>query len=107
MEAEDLEPDSREIELLTRAATAADRIEELEAVVRREGSTFTDKNGLVKPSPILQEIRAQDQILMQALRGIKLEARTAPAGKSERHSRAGQASWRARVARHEAKVGGI
>jgi len=44
MESVDLDPDSREVELLTRAAVAADRIEELEAVVRREGSTFTDKN---------------------------------------------------------------
>ena len=107
MEAVDLEPDSREVELLARAAAAADRIAELEAVVTREGSTFTDKTGLVKPSPILQEIRAQDQVMMQALRGLKLEPPMAAAGKSERHSRAGQASWRARVARHEAKVGGI
>lgn len=106
MAAEDLDPDSREVELLARAATAADRIEELEAVVRRQGSTYADKNGLVKPSPILQEIRAQDQILMQALRGIKLEAPVTAAGKNAAKSRAGQASWRARQARHIA-IGGI
>ena len=106
LEQQDLEPDARENELLARAATAADRIAELEAVVSREGSTFTDKNGVVRPSPLLAEIRCQDGILMQALRGIKMEHTTTAAGKSAAHSRAGQASWRARQARNIA-IGGI
>lgn len=107
LEEQDLEPDSREVELLARAAQAADRIEELEAVVTAEGATYVNKGGVTCPSPLLQEIRAQDQILMQALRGIKLEpaAKTA-GGKDAAKSRAGQASWRARQARHIA-IGGI
>lgn len=102
----DLEPDAREVELLARAAQAADRIEELEAVVTAHGATFTNKAGVVCPSPLLQEIRAQDQILIQCLRGIKMEASKTAGGKDAAKSRAGQASWRARQAR-AIPIGGI
>ena len=104
LEAEDLEPDSRELELLARAAVAADRIEELEAVVRREGSTYTTKDGLVCPSPLLAEIRLQDAVLTRNLRGIVLEAKN-EAGKDAAKSRAGMASWRARQSRNITSVG--
>lgn len=102
----DLELDQKEIALLARAAVAADRIQELESIVRREGSTFTTKDGVVYPSPLLAELRLQDAVLTRNLRCIKLDAPTA-SGVDAKKSRAGKASWAARVARHEAKVGGI
>ena len=104
LEAQDLEPDSREMELLTRAAVAADRIEELEAVVRREGSTYTTKDGVVCPSPLLAEIRLQDAVLTRNLRGIVMEAKNEN-GKDAAKSRAGMASWRARQSRNITSVG--
>ena len=102
----DLEPDARETALLARAATAADRIEHLEQLVATEGTTFVNKAGVRCPSPLLAELRLQDQVLMSCLRGIKMEAPTTPAGKNAAKSKAGQASWRARQARHIA-IGGI
>ena len=106
LEIQDLEPDAREVELLARAAKAADRIADLEAIVASEGETFRNKAGIVCPSPLLAEIRLQDGILMQALRGIKMEPAKTPAGKDAAKSRAGQASWRARQAR-AIPIGGI
>ncbi len=106
LEIQDLEPDAREVELLARAATAADRIEALDAIVAAEGATFVNKAGVRCPSPLLAEIRLQDSVLMQALRGIKMDPPTAAAGENAAKSRAGQASWRARQARHIA-IGGI
>ena len=106
LEMQDLEPDAREVELLARAAAAADRIEALEAIVAADGETYRNKAGVVCPSPLLQEIRAQDQILLQALRGIKMEPAKTAGGKDAVKARAGQASWRARQAR-AIPVGGI
>ena len=87
-----------------RAAVAADRIEELEAVVRREGSTYTTKDGVVCPSPLLAEIRLQDAVLTRNLRGIVMEAKNEN-GKDAAKSRAGMASWRARQSRNITSVG--
>jgi hypothetical protein len=106
LEMQDLEPDARETALLARAATAADRIEALEALVAAEGETFVNKAGVRCPSPLLAEIRLQDSLLMQALRGIKMDAPRTAAGKDAAKSRAGQASWRARQAR-AIPIGGI
>ena len=106
LEMQDLEPDAREVELLARAAAAADRIEALEAIVTAQGATFTNKAGVICPSPLLAEIRLQDQVMMSALRGIKLEASKTAGGKDVKKSLAGQASWRARQAR-AIPVGGI
>lgn len=106
LDGQDLEPDSREVELLSRAAAAADRIEHLEALVAADGETYRNKAGVLCPSPLLAEIRLQDQVLLSALRGIKLEPSKTAGGKDVKKSLAGQASWRARQARHIA-VGGI
>jgi hypothetical protein len=106
LEMQDLEPDAREVALLARAAIAADRIEALEAIIAAQGATFVSKAGVVCPSPLLAEIRLQDAVLMRALRGIKMDAPMTAAGKNAAKSRAGQASWRARQARHIA-IGGI
>ncbi|MDT5071298.1 MAG: hypothetical protein QOH82_618 [Mycobacterium sp.] len=44
--------------MLQRASAAADRIAELERLVAEQDSTFTDKYGTVRPSPLLAEIRS-------------------------------------------------
>ena len=103
---QDLEPDARETALLARAAQAADRIEALEALVASEGATFRNKAGVLCPSPLLAEIRLQDQVMASALAKIKMEPSKTAAGKSAQHSKAGQASWRARQAR-AIPIGGI
>ncbi len=100
LEVNDLEPDAREVALLARAATAADRIEALEKIIAAEGETFVNKNGVRCPSPLLAECRLQDGILMAALRGLKLDPPTTPGGKNAAKSRAGKASWAARSARY-------
>ena len=106
LEMQDLEPDARETALLARAAQAADRIEALEALVASEGATFRNKAGVLCPSPLLAEIRLQDQVMASALAKIKMEPAKTAAGKSAQHSKAGQASWRARQAR-AIPIGGI
>ena len=94
-------PDSREIELLQRARAAADRIAELEDVVSREGSTFTDKHGTVRPSPLLAEIRSTTLVLARCLNSVQFNP--GPAAKNPVKVRAGQASWAARVGRENVK----
>jgi len=95
--AQGLRPDSREVALLARARHAANQLAELETVLDTDGSTYIDKNGRARPSPLLSEIRAQATILARNLGGIQM---TAPSeAKSIAHQRAGAASWRARVAR--------
>jgi hypothetical protein len=89
-----LEPDSRETEALAVAKATADRIAELEETVERVGRTFTDKDGVVRPSPLLAEIRLQSLVLLRALNIIVLEPQKA--AKDPAKVRAGQASWAAR-----------
>ncbi len=96
-----LAPDARETELLERARAAADRIAELEKIVVIEGSTFTDKHGVVRPSPLLSEIRSTTLVLHRCLGGIQMTP--GKAGKSAIKVRAGIASWNARLAREGLK----
>ena len=104
LDAEQIDPDECELEMLDRAAAAADHIAELEAVVAREGRTFTDKDDVVRPIPLLQEIRAQNTILIQALSKVEMFVpETTATGKKAQQQRAGQASWRARKARYGVK----
>jgi hypothetical protein len=93
---QDLAPDSRENELLAKASDAADRIESLEAAVAKAGLTYTDRDGTVRPSPLLAEIRLQTIVLTRCLNGIQMEA--GKAAKNPAKQRAGQASWAARSA---------
>jgi hypothetical protein len=97
IEAEDLSLDSRETELLERARAAADKIELLESEVQRTGLTYTDKDGVLRPSTLLAEIRQQNVILMRALGGIRFEVDEKAVDPVK--SRAGQASWAARSSR--------
>jgi hypothetical protein len=96
LEAEDIAPDSRETELLARASAAADRIELLEAAVAKAGLTYVDKDGTVRPSPLLSEVRSTTLVLARCLSGIQMEA--GKAAKNPAKVRAGQASWAARSA---------
>lgn len=95
VEAEGLELDAREVDLLQRAGRAADVVASLETMLSKCGRTFTDKDGVVRPSPLLAEIRQQTVIIARCLGGIALDqGRTADPAKS----RAGRASWAARSA---------
>lgn len=91
--AEGLELDAREVDLLQRAGRAADVVASLETILSKCGRTFTDKDGVVRPSPLLAEIRQQTLIITRCLGGIALES-----GKlvDPAKSRAGKASWAAR-----------
>jgi hypothetical protein len=90
---QDLAPDSRENELLAKASDAADRIEQLETAMASAGLTFVDRDGTVRPSPLLAEIRLQTIVLTRCLNGIQMSP--APAPKNAAKQRAGQASWAA------------
>ena len=94
-------PDARETELLERARAAADRIDELEDIVSREGSTYTDKLGTVRPSPLLAEIRSTTLVLARCLNSVQFNP--GPAAKNPVKVRAGQKSWAARVGRENLK----
>ncbi|MDT5367556.1 MAG: hypothetical protein QOC62_1987 [Mycobacterium sp.] len=96
-----LTPDARETELLARARAAADRIAELETLVATKGSTWTDKNGTVRPSPLLSEIRSTTLVLTRCLGGIQMNP--GPAARNPVKVRAGQKSWAARVGREALK----
>jgi hypothetical protein len=102
MRAEDLAPDSRETELLTRASAAADRIELLESAVADAGLTYTDRDGVVRPSPLLSEIRTTTLVLARCLSGIQMAAGPA-ANKNPAKQRAGNASWAARSTSREVR----
>jgi hypothetical protein len=96
-----LAPDARETELLERASAAADRIAELEIAVTQAGSTFTDKDGIVRPSPLLSEIRSTTLVLARCLGGIQMSP--GPSAKNPVKQRAGQKSWAARSGRDSLK----
>jgi hypothetical protein len=89
-----LQPDSREAELLERARAMADRIEELETLVAVEGMTYTDKSSVVRPTPLLSEIRQSTIVLTRCLNAIQFNDE--PSHKDPTKQRAGRASWAAR-----------
>jgi hypothetical protein len=95
MSAEHLTPDARELELLDKARLAANKIEMLEAAVAEAGLTYRDKDGVVRPSPLLSEIRSTTLVLQRCLAPLQL---TPEAVKDAAKQRAGQASWAARSA---------
>jgi hypothetical protein len=96
-----LTPDARETELLAHACAAADRIAELEKLVAREGSTYRDKDDIVRPSPLLAEIRSTTLVLTRCLGGVQMNP--GPAYKNPVKQRAGQKSWAARSGREQMK----
>lgn len=99
LKSEGLVPDSRETELLARAAWASDRLAELEKMIAKHGSTFYDEKAkMVKPSPMLPEARHLTLVIARCLTGIQMEAKTEK-GVDPVKSRAGKASWAARQER--------
>jgi hypothetical protein len=96
-----LTPDAREAALLERARSAVDRIAELEKVVATTGFTYTDSDGIVRPSPLLAEIRSTTMVLTRCLGGIQMNP--GAGAKNPVKIRAGQKSWAARSAREALK----
>jgi hypothetical protein len=94
LDAEGLEPDARESALLERARQVANKIELLEAAVAMAGLTYVDKEGTVRPSPILAELRSSSLVLARCLNGIQMDA--GKRGVDPIKSKAGKASWAAR-----------
>jgi len=104
IESQGLRPDAREQELLERARVTADKIAQIEAIVEFEGPTFTDKNGTIRPSPLLTESRLQSALLARVLGGIQMSDSTV--SKAVSKVRAGNASWAARMAREAQREAG-
>jgi hypothetical protein len=103
LKAEGIEPDSRETEMLEQARDMADRIAELKELVKQHGSTMVDKQGNVRPSPLLAEIRQSTIVLTRCLNGVNMYANPVDMP-DPRKQKAGQASWRARQGRDNRAV---
>ena len=72
MDAEDLEPDAKEVELLSIAEALQDRIVELEALIGAEGLSSTSKSGVVHLNPAVGEARQTRAALARVISGIQL-----------------------------------
>jgi hypothetical protein len=68
---------------------------------REQGTTFIDKQGTLRPSPLLAEIRSTTLVLARCLGGIQMNP--GPAAKNPVKQRAGQKSWAARSGRETLK----
>jgi hypothetical protein len=90
MDAEDLEPDAKEVELLTIAEALQDRIVELESVIESEGLSITSKSGVVHLNPAVGEARQTRAALARVISGIQLR----DDGKDPTKQRAANARWR-------------
>ncbi len=90
MAEEGLEPDAREVELLTLASDLQDRIVELEAAVAREGMTTVTKGGLVRLHPAVSEVRQTRQSLARVLAGVQITE----GAKDPVKQKAANARWR-------------
>lgn len=72
MAEEGLEPDGREVELLSLAEQLADRIGELEAAISADGLTSTSKGGLVRLHTGVVEARQSRVALARVLSDIQM-----------------------------------
>ena len=72
MAEENLEPDAREVELLSLAEDLADRIAELEKAIEVDGLTSTSKGGLVRLHPGVVEARQTRTALARVLSEIQM-----------------------------------
>jgi hypothetical protein len=97
LEAQGLEPDSKDAELLDVAADIVDRIAVLEAAVEADGLSTTLKDGRIVLHPAICEIRQQHLVLVRTLKMIQTE----PADtKDPKKVRAAQEMWRQRRVGH-------
>ena len=91
MAAEGLEPDGRELELLSVAEDLQDRIVELEAAITAEGLTSVSKGGLVRLHPAVAEVRQTRGVLARVLSGVQMRDDSRDPVKQ----RAAESRWRA------------
>jgi hypothetical protein len=89
----EIDLDSREAEALERACLMADRIAELEGLIAEHGRTYIDRYGVLRPSPLLAEVRQSTAIMCRALGMIQM---TDTPKADPVKQRAGRASWAAR-----------
>jgi hypothetical protein len=94
MDAEDLDPDGKQVELLTIAEALQDRIVELEALIESEGLSNTSKSGVVHLNPAVGEARQTRAALARVISGIQLRDDS----KDPVKQRAAYASHRSRTA---------
>jgi hypothetical protein len=92
MAANGLEPDGREVELLSLAEGLADRLEALEACVERDGLSLVLKSGRVVVNPAVIESRLTRNALGTLLGRVSMEEGRAP---DPQKQKAAQARWRA------------
>ncbi len=97
LEAQGLEPDSKDTELLDVASDIVDRIAVLEAAVETDGLSTTLKDGRIILHPAICEIRQQHLVLVRTLKMIQTEP---PGTKDPKKVAAGQAMWRQRRVGH-------
>jgi hypothetical protein len=91
MDAENLDPDGKEVELLTIAEALQDRIVELEAVIATEGLSKVSKSGVMRLNPAVGEARQTRAALARVISQIQLH----DDGKDPVKQRAANARWRA------------
>jgi len=91
MDAEELEPDGRDVELLSIAEALQDRIVELESVIDAEGMNTVSKSGVVHLNPAVGEARQTRVALARVIAQIQLH----DDGKDPVKQRAANARWRA------------
>jgi hypothetical protein len=86
-----LEPDGRDAALLDAAATLADRMADLQAMIAKDGKSTTSATGIVRLHPAIAEHRQHAVSLAKVLSGISLHVTSA---KSPAKQRAAQTRWR-------------
>ena len=91
MDAEELEPDGRDVELLSIAEALQDRVVDLEALIESEGLSNTSKSGVVRLNPAVGEARQTRVALSRVISQIQLH----DDGKDPVKQRAANARWRA------------
>jgi len=89
--AQDLEPDSKDTELLAVASDIVDRIAVLEKAVAADGLSVTLKDGRILLHPGICEIRQQHIVLVKTLNMVQTEPRDT---KDPKKVRAAQTMWR-------------
>jgi hypothetical protein len=90
MDAEELEPDGRDVELLSIAEALQDRIVELESVIAAEGMNTVSKSGVVHLNPAVGEARQTRVALARVISQIQLH----DDGKDPVKQRAASTRWR-------------
>jgi hypothetical protein len=90
MKSGDLEPDTREEELLTLAEGLQDRIIELELAIAEDGLTSVSRTGVVHLHPAVAESRQTRAALTRVLASIQMEESSKDAVKQA----AAQSRWR-------------